>query len=171
MRRSTGKNWHVRQTWATVTVLVVAAGCGSTSANNPTNTSTAVAAAGDTSNPIECPAASPPQAGQCAFVDWDLIAVDGATVTIQVYLNSPGCAETVNRVEIDETDTQVRLTAIATYTGDDGTSCPTALGTVEATTQLAAPLDERQLVGCRPEESFAPANGYNEPAPRTETCR
>ena len=112
----------------------------------------------------------PPQAGDCTLVDWDLVSVEGDVVTIRAYLNSPGCAEQLDRVDVNETSQVVTLTAFAKYTAVEGVSCPTALGNTEVEVQLDADLADRTLDGCRPTDSFAPSGGYNEPAPRSDSC-
>ncbi len=120
-----------------------------------------------------CTPVSVPSTGDCAFVDWDYVSDTGKTVSIRAYLNSPGCAENVDHIDVSESDTNVRLTAIAKYTAGVGASCPTALGSTQRSASLDAPLGERVLTGCRPTHSFAPSGGYNNPAPRSNVvdCR
>ena len=107
------------------------------------------------------------RADECTLVDWDLVDVDGASLRLSYFANDPGCSEELDRVEIDETDTSVTLRVVVAFAGDEGASCPTALGTRETTIELAAPLGDRSLYGCRPEGSFAPAGGYSTPEPRS----
>lgn len=107
------------------------------------------------------------RADECTLVDWDLLEVDGASLRLSYFANDPGCSEELDRVEIDETDTSVTLRVVVAFAGDEGASCPTALGSRETTIELAAPLGDRSLFGCRPEGSFAPAGGYNTPEPRS----
>ncbi|MFN8022112.1 MAG: hypothetical protein U0Q03_11345 [Acidimicrobiales bacterium] len=107
------------------------------------------------------------RADECTLVDWDLLHVDGASLLLRYFANDPGCSEELDRVEIDETDTSVTLRVVVAFAGDEGASCPTALGSRETTIELAAPLGDRSLFGCRPEGSFAPAGGYSTPEPRS----
>ena len=166
--------------------MLVAAGCSSDSENDsaPTTVTTPDSpdlietsspppdpSVGDATEPeAACPTKAAPQNGGCAVVDWDPTAIDGSTIMIQAYLNSPGCAETINRVDVHETESRVRLTAVANYQSDQETTCPTALGSTDVTVELSAPLAQRFLVGCRPPSSFAPAGGYNTPAPREDNA-
>ena len=71
-----------------------------------------------------------------------------------------------DRVEVDETDESVTLTVVVGYSGEEGWSCPTAYASRTTTVSLAEPLGTRSLLGCRPEVSFVPKGGYNEPEPR-----
>lgn len=107
------------------------------------------------------------RADECTLVDWDLVGVDGASLELTYYANDPGCSEDLDRVEVDETDTSVTLRVVVAFVGDEGASCPTALGSRDTTVELAAPLGDRALFGCRPVGSFAPAGGYNSPEPRS----
>jgi len=164
-------------------VAAVAIGCDS-SANDASPTTaagtvdaaipTATTSGNDStaSTQAECGATIPPTDDQCVLVDWDLITVDGSTILIRAYLNAPGCAETIERVDVYETPDRVRLAALARYTGDGTETCPTALGSTEVSVELAAPLAQRTLVGCRPPGSFALVGGYDDPEPRNNgSCR
>ena len=72
----------------------------------------------------------------------------------------------LERVEIDERNDEVSLRVVVGFTGDDGASCPTALGSRSTSIELAAPLGARRLLDCRPVGSFAPKGGYDTPEPR-----
>ena len=60
----------------------------------------------------------------------------------------------------------VALTVVVGYSGEEGWSCPTAYASRTTTVSLAEPLGTKSLLGCRPEVSFVPKGGYNEPEPR-----
>ena len=106
-------------------------------------------------------------------MDWDVVAVNGSSLTVRYYVNDPGCSLDLNRVEVNESDSTVTLRVIVGFTGDEGASCPTAYSARITIVDLALPLSERQLIGCRPRGSFVPKGGYNDPQPRTEgaVCR
>jgi len=51
---------------------------------------------------IRCPLNAPeraPSQGECTLVDWDVVALDGATVTLEYYVNEPGCSLDLDRIE------------------------------------------------------------------------
>ncbi|MFN8022987.1 MAG: hypothetical protein U0Q03_15790 [Acidimicrobiales bacterium] len=104
--------------------------------------------------------------GECTLVDWNVVSVAGTTVELEYFVNDPGCSLDLDRVEIVETPTSVTLRVLVGRLGDEGASCPTALGSRSTTVDLAAPLGDRVLLGCRTPDSFAPAGGYNDPEPR-----
>lgn len=105
-------------------------------------------------------------------MDWNVLGIDGGSVDIEYFVNEPGCSLALDRVDIDETADAVTLRVVVGYAGDGDTSCPTALATRTTTVELATPLGARQLLGCRPTGSFAPAGGYDTPDPRSSTdCR
>ena len=116
------------------------------------------------------PADQAPQRGDCTLVDWDVIAVDGASLTLRYYVNDPGCSLELNRVEINETASTVSLNVVVGYTGDEGASCPTAYSSRTSVAKLREPLGSRALAGCRPVGSFVPKGGYNDPEPRTTSA-
>jgi hypothetical protein len=113
------------------------------------------------------PADQAPQRGDCTLVDWDVIGVDGASLTLRYYVNDPGCSLELNRVDINESATTVSLDVVVGYTGDEGASCPTAYSSRTSVVKLWEPLDSRELTGCRPVGSFDPKGGYNDPEPRS----
>ena len=106
------------------------------------------------------------RAGECTIVDWDALAVHGESIELEYYVNEPGCSLDLDRVEVDETDESVTLTVVVGYSGEEGWSCPTAYASRTTTVSLAEPLGTKSLLGCRPEVSFVPKGGYNEPEPR-----
>ncbi len=106
-------------------------------------------------------------AGECMLVDWDLVEVDGASLELSYFGNALGCSEFLDRVETDETDTGVTVRVVVALSSDEGASCPTALGSRDTTVELAAPLGDRALFGCRPDGSFATAGGRDTPEPRS----
>ena len=108
--------------------------------------------------------------GDCTLVDWDLVDVQESQLTITYYVNDPGCSLNLDRVEVAETETTVSLRFVVGYTGDEGASCPTAYSSRTTTVDLASPLNDRDLTGCRPEDSFVPAGRYNEPEPRSDAA-
>lgn len=117
----------------------------------------------------QCPVPSgdvPPKRGDCTLVDWDVLRVNGSLIELRYYVNEPGCSLELSRVEIDERSDEVSLRVVVGYTGDEGASCPTALGSRSTSLELAAPLGSRRLLGCRPVGSFAPKGGYDTPEPR-----
>ena len=103
------------------------------------------------------------------MVDWDVLRVNGSLIELRYYVNEPGCSLELSRVEIDERSDEVSLRVVVGYTGDEGASCPTALGSRSTSLELAAPLGSRRLLGCRPVGSFAPKGGYDTPEPRDES--
>ena len=111
----------------------------------------------------------PPKRGDCTLVDWDVLRVNGSLIELRYYVNEPGCSLELSRVEIDERSDEVSLRVVVGYTGDEGASCPTALGSRSTSLELAAPLGSRRLLGCRPVGSFAPKGGYDTPEPRDES--
>ena len=115
-----------------------------------------------------CPAPTDRAAngGECTLVDWDATSTTGKSVDLKYYVNEPGCSLALNRVEVIETSSDVTLRVIVGFTGDEGASCPTAYSSRSTTVMLSAPLGTRRLLGCRPDGSFVPAGGYNQPAPR-----
>lgn len=123
------------------------------------------AIAGRSSCPVP-PADAAPQRGDCTLVDWDAARVNGSLIELQYYVNEPGCSLALSRIDIDERSDEVSLRVVVGFTGDEGASCPTALGTRSTTVELAAPLGARRLLGCRPLGSFAPKGGYDTPEPR-----
>lgn len=116
-----------------------------------------------------CPVNAPdvaPSKGECTVVDWDVVALDGATVTLVYYVNEPGCSLELDRIEEVEGSRDVTLNVIVGFAGDEGASCPTALSSRSAVVTLLEPLGARSLLGCRADGSFAPKGGYNAPEPR-----
>ena len=65
------------------------------------------------------------------------------------------------RIEVDESDTEVRLDAIVHNSG--AADCASVLRTREVTVELAEPLGERNLTGCKNEHvefcAEAPSSG------------
>ena len=135
-------------------LLAASAACGESSAVGTSESS--------------CPAPTDraPQRGECTLVDWDATSVTDASVELTYFVNDPGCSLALDRVEVDETSSDVTVRVVVGYAGDDGAACPTAYAPRTTTVALSAPLGDRQLLGCRPEGSFVPAGGYNAPAPR-----
>lgn len=144
------------RTRALLTLVVATTSCGGSSS------------AGSGSS---CPAPTDRAAkrGECTLVDWDATAASGNTVEVKYYVNEPGCSLALNRVEVSETALDVTLRVVVGFAGDEGASCPTAYSSRTTTVALSAPLGTRRLLGCRPEGSFVPEGGYNDPAPRDAT--
>ncbi len=105
-------------------------------------------------------------AGECTLVDWNAVGTSGSTIELEYFANDPGCSLGIDRVEVEEDAESATLRVLVGFSGDGGASCPTALGSRSTTVELSAPLGDRLLLGCRPEGSFAPAGGYNEPEQR-----
>lgn len=107
------------------------------------------------------------------MVDWDAVRIEGSRIELQYYVNEPGCSLALSRVDIDEGNDEVSLRVVVGFTGDEGASCPTAYASRSTTVELTAALGARRLVGCRPEGSFVPKDGYNTPEPRdaSKDCR
>lgn len=150
-----------------------------TSVATPPTQPTTVANTGNTSGSTisserpTCPVPpgdQPPQQGDCTLVDWDVIAVDGANLTVQYYVNDPGCSLGLDRVETTETTSGVTLRVIVGYSGDEGATCPTAYSSRTSVVTLRQPLGSRTLAGCRPIGSFVPKGGYNNPDPRSNSA-
>ena len=164
-----------RRVRALLLVALMLVGCAEDPTVSPRpsgQTATVVSAPSSSPPPTDastrCPTASPPQFGECTVVDWDVVAVDGASLVIEVYLNAPGCAESVDRVGVEESDESVTLMAVARFSGGNGVSCPTAIASTAVQVELESALGGRTLLGCRPDDSFAPAGGYPLPAPRED---
>ena len=103
-------------------------------------------------------------------MDWQAVAVDGTSVTVDYYLNDPGCSLGLDRVEVDDNPAVVTLRFVVLYAGDEGATCPTALATRTTVVQLPTPLGKRDLSGCHPDGFFlVPAGGYDNPAPRGDS--
>jgi hypothetical protein len=116
------------------------------------------------------PGEEAPQRGDCTLVDWDVIGVDGANLTIRYYVNDPGCSLALDRVETTETETAVSLRVVVGYTGDEGATCTTAYSSRTTVVPLREPLASRELTGCRPIGSFVPKGGYNSPEPWSDAA-
>ncbi|MFZ9629404.1 MAG: hypothetical protein ACO3C1_08645 [Ilumatobacteraceae bacterium] len=104
--------------------------------------------------------------GECTIVDWDVLGVHDDSIELEYYVNEPGCSLELDRVDVAETDESVTLTVVVGYAGGEGWSCPTAYASRTTTVSLAEPLGARSLLGCRPEVTFVPKGGYNDPEPR-----
>jgi hypothetical protein len=100
-------------------------------------------------------------------VDWQAVAVNGTEVTVDYYLNDPGCSLRLDRVEVDDNPSVVTLRFVVLYAGDAGATCPTSIATRTAVVHLPTPVGDRSLSGCHPDGFFlVPAGGYDNPAPR-----
>lgn len=144
-------------------VLTGALACGLGACSDADDTDQTSAA------PSDCPVNAPdtaPSKGDCTLVDWDVVSVDGATVTLKYYVNEPGCSLDLDRIDQVENSGDVTLHVIVGFRGDEGASCPTAFSSRTAVVALSEPLGERLLLGCRPDGSFVPKGGYNSPEPR-----
>lgn len=84
---------------------------------------------------------------------WALRHADAASDTVDVIVGFGGCSE-FRRVEIDEREDTVRLTAIVHTTGTD---CPAVFDVQEATVVLQSPLGARELLGACTTEDECPA--------------
>lgn len=100
-------------------------------------------------------------------MDWDVVLVDGASLTLKYYVNDPGCSLELSRVDIKESAATVSLEVVVGYAGDEGATCPTAYSSRTSVVTLREPLGSRELTGCRPVGSFVPKGGYNDPEPRS----
>jgi hypothetical protein len=108
-----------------------------------------------------------PQKGECTLVDWDVIAVDGTSLTVRYFVNDPGCSLGLDRIETAESTSEVSLRVVVGFTGDEGATCPTSYSSRTSVVTLRDPLGARALTGCRPVGSFVPKGGYNSPEPRS----
>lgn len=78
-------------------------------------------------------------------------------LTVRVFVGD-GCNE-FKRLSVDESDEQVQVTAVAHESG--AADCNALMQTREETVRLAAPLGDREIVGCKSRDgelcSAAPA--------------
>ena len=164
-------------------LVIVLAGCSSDSATEgpatfspsserPTDSPSSSAPTSEPADSAGCrlpPDGKAAVAGECTLVDWNAVVTSGNAIELEYFANDPGCSVGLDRVETDEDAETVTLRVLVGFIGDEGASCPTALGSRSTRVALKAPLGDRMLLGCRPQGSFAPAGGYNDPEPRDPT--
>lgn len=93
-----------------------------------------------------------------APTQWDLAGpVDGTRLELLVHQPGTGACRPFASVDVTEDADTVRITArVRTRSGDD---CPATSDTRLVVVELAEPLGDRELLGCRPDRPIVPGLG------------